>query len=381
MSKKSRILPIFILFLLAAGLALGSQLTNFSRSFEVSGTPKLVASLGAGDILVNPVEGVRTIQVDVVAIDQQDLSYLEVRQEGNTVYVDFRPQGRNNRRAPRFEFTVPDAASLDLTTAGGDIHFAANTRGDVQAKTAGGDIVLADVQGTLNATTAGGDIQAGVVSNDCTLSTAGGDIRLKAADGDVDVKTAGGDIHVGDVGKQLKASTSGGDIRLGNVAGSAVASTAGGDITVESVDGSADLKTAGGDITLAGARGEVQAATAGGDLNLDQVEGAISASTAGGDITAQLLTAAPDSSLKTAGGNIELQIAPSARVTVMAIVHVKGSWSREGRDFGIESGFGPVQVESDQSTAELRARIPVNGGGVEVLCETSNGWIRVVPLR
>jgi hypothetical protein len=102
---------------------------------------------------------------------------------------------------------------------------------------------------------------------------------------------------------------------------------------------------------------------------------------AGSDITAELLAALAASSFKTAGGNIDLKVARSARITLHALIRVaEGEWSREGRDFGIESGFGAVQVERDQRANELRAVIPINGGGVEVVCETSNGWIRVNPM-
>ncbi len=368
-------------WMLAATWVSAAQLTNVSRRFEVSGAVQLVVELSAGDVLINPVATAQSVQVDVVAIDQNDVQYLNISQSGSTVRVEFKPQGRWNRRSPRFEFTLPADAALDLNTAGGDITVTDTIRGTVEGKTAGGDIELKDVEGSVRLRTSGGDISAGVVRGDCDLSTSGGDIRLEAADGEVVVKTSGGDIQVGDVGRRLEASTAGGDIRLGNVGGSAVAKTAGGDIHVGNVEGSAELKTAGGDVVLTAARGSVEAKTAGGDLQLSQVEGPIQASTAGGDIVAELLAASAASSFKTAGGNIDLKVARSARVTVHALIHVPdGKWSREGRDFGIESGFGPVQVERDQAADELRAVIPVNGGGVEVVCETSNGWIRVNPL-
>lgn len=381
MSVRNRVMSVLSVCLLIAGWSYAAQLTNFSRSFEVSGTPKLVASLSSGEIQVNPGTGARTIQIDVVAIDQQDLQYLDVRQDGNTVVVEFKPQGSRSQRSPRFEFTVPAAANLELSTAGGDISVTGTLTGTVEAKTAGGDISLKDVEGSVKARTAGGDIQAGVVKGDCEITTSGGGIVVEAADGEVVVKTAGGDIKVGDVGRKLEATTAGGDIQLGNVAGSAVVRTAGGDVVVGTVDGSADLKTAGGNISLAAARGSVTASTAGGDLELLQVEGPIKASTAGGDIVAEFLAAAGGSELKTAGGDIELRVASSVRMTVRAVVHVRGDWSREGRDFGIESGFGLAELVRDTAARELRADLPVNGGGPDVFCETSNGWIRVVPLR
>ncbi len=380
--KKNRgfVLPA-VLALLAATWVSAAQLTNVTRRFEVSGAVQLVVELSAGDILINPVSTARSVQVDVVAIEQNDVQYLNVSQSGSTVRVEFKPEGRWNRRSPRFEFTLPADATLSLNTSGGDISVSDTIRGKVEGKTAGGDIVLKDVEGSVELRTSGGDIRAGVVRGDCDLLTSGGDIQLEAADGEVVVKTSGGDIQVGDVGRRLEASTAGGDIRLGNVGGSAVVKTAGGDIRVGNVEGSAELKTAGGDVVLTAARGSVEAGTAGGDLHLSQVEGPIQANTAGGDITAELLAAPAASSFKTAGGNIDLKVARSARITLHALIRVaEGEWSREGRDFGIESGFGAVQVERDQRANELRAVIPINGGGVEVVCETSNGWIRVNPM-
>jgi DUF4097 and DUF4098 domain-containing protein YvlB len=380
MFTRNRSIIFLPLFFLLSGWAGGTQLTNFSRSFEVSGQPRLVAELGMGDILISPGPG-RTVGVEVAGIDQQDLSRLEVRAEGNTVFVTFRPEQRRSQRSPKFEFTVPADTDLELTTAGGDVQAGGTLQGSVKVKTAGGDIVLMDVDGPVHARTAGGDIRAGTVRSDCEFTTAGGDIDLAAADGNVTAKTSGGDITVGDVGQNLEAATSGGNIRIGRVSGSATARTAGGDVSVDAVEGKAELKTSGGDIVLSSARGEVSAATAGGDLRLQQLEGPITASTAGGDIAAQILNASSGSSFATAGGDIELQLAPSARVTVRATVQVRGNWSREGRDFGIESDFGPVQLQRDQAANELRADIPVNGGGVEIRCDTSNGWIRIKGLR
>jgi hypothetical protein len=105
----------------------------------------------------------------------------------------------------------------------------------LEAKTAGGDIVIGDVGGEARVSTSGGDVNVGKVSGRATLSTAGGDIDLKGASG------------------KVSARTSGGDVKLQNITGSIDAKTSGGEVEAELIPsgkGGSRLSSSGGDVRL-----------------------------------------------------------------------------------------------------------------------------------
>ncbi|RPJ56990.1 MAG: hypothetical protein EHM23_21955 [Acidobacteria bacterium] len=344
-----------------------------SKTFEVGAGGSLVVVV-VGDVALRTSSGGQ-VTVEALGISQQDLADLSMTQTGNTVRVEFRPNNGHSRNI-RFNIGLPDHFDVDVKTAGGDITVTGNLTGKIVGKTAGGDIKVANVDGSTNLATAGGDIIAGKVGGDVVLKTAGGDIRLDSSEGRVEVGTSGGDIVVGDVGNSLNASTSGGDIRINNINGDATASTSGGDVRVGKVSGTAKLSTAGGDIECLGATGEVRASTAGGDIQLAGISGSIEASTAGGDIRAELN---PDgkanSSLTTAGGELQISLPASARARIEAVIEIEGRWSTNREEYQIVSDFKAVDQVMDDQAKEIRAIYEINGGGPLIRMKTTNGNI------
>lgn len=365
---------IFLCLLMGVAVFAASQVGTTSETFEVGQSGSLMIRVKSGDIQISPgTEG--QIRVDAVGIDERNRSDLKMSQSGSSVTVEYEPRGRS--RNVRFEIRVPQRCDVDVATAGGNISVEGRIEGRVKGVTAGGEIRLGDVGGDLSMTTAGGNILAGAILGSAALTTSGGNIRLEAVQGDVEATTAGGHITVASVGGRLRARTAGGDIELGDVGGDADASTSGGDIRAGRIAESARLRTSGGDVTLDAASGKVEASTAGGDLVLRQVTGAISGSTAGGDIHAELNPTGPDgSSLKTAGGDIELLVPSGARATIEARIKLRGGSRRSGsEEFDIYSDF--ETVDYSRTETEISARIPINGGGPVVALETANGDIRV----
>jgi DUF4097 and DUF4098 domain-containing protein YvlB len=353
-------------------LSISPVYAQTSKSFDVGAGGSLVVKV-VGDVALKT-SSAGPVTVEALGISQQDLADLSMTQSGSVVRVDFRPTNGHSHNI-RFNITLPDQFDVDLTTAGGDITVTGNLTGKIVGKTAGGDIKVGDVDGSTTLQTAGGDIVAGKVGGDVVLKTAGGDIRLDSAEGRVDVGTSGGDITVGDVGKTLTASTSGGDIRISNINGDATASTSGGDVHVGKVAGTAKLSTAGGDIECLGATGDVKANTAGGDVQLAGISGSIEASTAGGDIRAELN---PDgkanSSLTTAGGELDLSLPAGAKARIEAVIEIQGRWSTNREEYQIVSDFKGEQM-MDEQAKEIRAVYDINGGGPVIKMKTTNGNI------
>lgn len=355
-------------------LALSPAYAQTSKNFNVGAGGSLVVIV-VGDVTLRT-SSAGQVTVEALGISQQDLQDLSMTQTGNTVRIEFQPHDGHSNNV-RFNISLPDHFDVDLKTAGGDIVVNGSLTGKISGKTAGGDVKVGDVDGLANLSTAGGDIVAGKVGGDVVLKTAGGDIRLDSAEGKVEVGTSGGDIIVGDVGKSLNASTSGGDIRINNINGDAIVSTSGGDVHVGKVAGTAKMSTAGGDIQCMGATGEVKASTAGGDIQLAAISGSIDASTAGGDIRADLNPEGKgNSSLTTAGGELEISLPASARARIEAVIEIQGRWSTNREEYQIVSDFKGDQM-MDEQAKEIRAVYDINGGGPVIRMKTTNGNILI----
>ena len=378
MTKQKMAYLLLVTALAVLSPALGSQLATVSQSFQVGPGGQLVVQVSSGDLEITT--GAGNVQIDVVGMSQSELPDLDIHQTGSTVYVTYKSRNRHGGNI-RFELNIPSDFNLDLSTAGGDISVNGNLNGTITGHTSGGDISFNDVDGQVDVKTSGGDIKGGEVRGNVDLTTSGGDIKLASANGEVSVRTSGGDIEVGNVGQRLEAKTAGGDIDLGNVGGSAEVKTAGGDITVGSVDGSADLATAGGDIELQGANGPVEAKTAGGDLQLKNVAGTIQGKTAGGEIYAELTSVTGSSSLQTAGGDIQLRLPAGVGATIHAVIRISGNWARESNQYNIYCDLAQITPIKDANAEEIRADIPLGGGGPDIYLETVNGNIRISVLN
>jgi putative adhesin len=203
---------------------------------------------------------------------------------------------------------------------------------NVDVKTSGGSIDLADIGGTVDAKTSGGSIRTGRVSGPAKLSTSGGSITVIGANGELIAHTSGGGIEIGDTAGRVEARTSGGSIKLAHVGG------------------------------------EVLARTSGGGIRIEGAKGRVDASTSGGSITATLSSQpAGDSRLSTSGGGVTVNLASGIGVELDA----KASGG------GVHSDV-PITVQGTQDDDSLQGRI--NGGGPKLVLRSSGGGIRVRSL-
>ena len=352
-----------------------------SKTFDVSKGGSLIVDIENIGADVEVKTGSRSeVTVRVEGLSERDLEWLEMEESGNTVSVIFdADNGWRRHRSARFYITVPSEFNLDIGTSGGDVEIMGSVVGDVDAKTAGGDVEIDDVEGEVELKTAGGDISAGNVNGNASVTTAGGDITIGRVSGELEVKTAGGDIQTGEVEKDLHATTAGGDITCENVGGEVVAKTSGGDIEVGTAGEGITARTAGGDIEARGATGGVTAKTAGGDVDLANIKGYVEVSTAGGDITVELdPTNEARSEMETAGGDIILVLPADAEVTIEALIRLRDrdrGWGGDLDEYDIRSDF--KAEKHDRTRREVRARYVINGGGKLIRIETTNGNINI----
>jgi hypothetical protein len=201
---------------------------------------------------------------------------------------------------------------------------------------------------------------------DVDVKTSGGAVAIADLDGPVDARTSGGSISLAAIGGPVMASTSGGSIRLESSAGTADLRTSGGSISIGEVSGEVHARTSGGSISIARAGGPVTANTSGGSIEIEEVLGAVVATTSGGSIRTYLSEPPrADSELRTSGGGITVVLDEGIGVDLDA---------RAGDR--VTSEFDVAGEGSHRDDDELYGAI--NGGGPALLLRTSGGGIRVL---
>jgi len=276
----------------ASTLAARDVEDKMHQSFPAKPGGKLVVEADRGSIEVKPAD-VEQVEIDVSrkvgreseAAAQDILKNHEIKfsKDEDTVRVhaefakdwksSWRDKGRNLQ--VRYVISVPKKFNVDL-------------------KTAGGSIKVADLVGEARSQTAGGSLSFGQIEGPIQGRTAGGSVAVAGCKGDVDVETSGGSIKLGEVSGNTKAHTSGGSITVGKLSGKSVVSTTGGSIEAADVGGSLDASTSGGSITArisAQPGGDCRFHTSGGSIKASLAENVavdVDARTSGGRVVTDL---------------------------------------------------------------------------------------------
>lgn len=305
--------------MLLATSALASTDT-IRKGFNVAPGGTLRLTAGTGSIKI--VTGGTGVAIEVIrTADGRDGEErmrnhkIDIQQSGNDVLIDAPLEARRglifnwSDYEVQWNIRVPSAYNLDVRTSGGSIE-------------------LADIGGTVKARTSGGSIRTGRLAGESELKTSGGSIRVASAAAPLNVKTSGGSIRIGDTTASVDAKTSGGSIHLGRIGGDVAAHTSGGGIEIE------------------GAAGRIDAATSGGSIDA-KITGPLSG----------------DSRLSTSGGHVHIALAKGLNLEVDA--------KSSGR---IDSDV-PVTIEGSMSRNRLRGRI--GSGGPSLVLRSSGGGIRI----
>lgn len=198
------------------------------------------------------------------------------------------------------------------------------------------------------------------------VKTSGGRIRVADLEGEVRVKTSGGRLALGRIDGSVYGRTSGGRIELAGCTGSVDVKTSGGRIALGAVSGNVRAHSSGGSITIDAVGGEVKVSTSGGSIRIDEVKGAVEVSTSGGSITATIIGQPErDSSLETSGGSVTVYLADNIRANVDA----------RSSGGGVSSEL-PITIQGRMDRQALRGTI--NGGGPELYIRSSGGPIRIL---
>jgi len=254
--RQPRFWAIAGLSVLLATPARGMTEDNLHKSFDMTPGGKLVMDVRVGGI---EVRGSRqdTVTIDVIrkvtVLDADDneeqdkekellrRNEITFRKDGNTISVlmvnkrhsGFSHHGNINMDF-RFTISVPEKFNIDLKTEGGGIEVA-DLAGDISTETSGGGLKFIKVRGPIHGHTSGGGIQLKDSEGPSSIETSGGSILIANHRGDVTARTSGGGIKIDRVEGELDAETSGGSISgvlQPRLAHRCRLSTSGGGITV-----------------------------------------------------------------------------------------------------------------------------------------------------
>jgi len=262
-------------------------------------------------------------------------------------------------------------------------------RFDLDVRTKGGNVEVADIEGKIAGQTMGGNITFMGITGELSFSTMGGNISLADSDVDGKVSTMGGNITVKNVAGNAHVSTMGGNVVLENVlerGGRSIdkaveVSTMGGNITVANAPRGARVETKGGNIVIKKSAEFVDAKTMGGNITVNEHAGRVAASTMGGNVNAVIVPGGADQNvdINSMGGQIALTL-PSE---FSGIFDLEITFTRKGsQDVKIISDF-PLQQqvspdwERGQGDARkyIRATGTTGSGANRVKIRTVNGDI------
>jgi DUF4097 and DUF4098 domain-containing protein YvlB len=240
------------------------------ETFATPGPVLLTLKLPRGQVELETVDGDETtVELEAIdgserALQQIDRSEILLRErgDGQEVIVDADPEdfgfrkGRfaitisGRRDAIRLRVRAPHGVDVNVHTGSADIS-AQGRFGEVESKTASGDIDFDEVERNAAIKVAAGDITVGRVGGSLKVQSAAGDVSVGAVGDSVEVKTASGDVNVEEAGGSVSVQSASGDVRVGAVReGSVELKSVSGDMLVGIRRGSRvflDVKTVTGD--------------------------------------------------------------------------------------------------------------------------------------
>jgi hypothetical protein len=197
------------------------------HAFDTPGKTRLRVKNASGLIEVDPSETGRTT-VELEALRDDDATHdaiarATVEMNGNEVTVEIGVGGKGFGVGPAWitfgrtpqvgiRIRCPEDTDLECATASADVSTSGRL-GNVELKTASGDIVVEHVSG-LRVQSASGDVRAVTVDGEARLQTVSGDVRLGTVTGLVSATLVSGDFAIDDAHTDLNAKTVSGDQRI-----------------------------------------------------------------------------------------------------------------------------------------------------------------------
>ncbi len=315
MQACKKLLPLALAVLIAGLLVVAPvSAETKSQTFDVAPGGRLVVDTDLGSIEVDTVDSDRvTVDVTWSGRGEDDFSVDFTHSQNHvTVRGDYQRSGFFGWASSpkvRFEIKVPQRFDVDVKTSGGSVSIADLT-GEAHAKTSGGSLSFGHITGSIWGRTSGGSISLEGGRGPADIHTSGGSIRIGEVDGEIAAQTSGGSIHIVRAGGNVKAETSGGSIKVDEVMGAIDASTSGGSVTAylsQQPKGDCRLSTSGGRVVAYLADGvavDLDAKSSGGGVTSDlTVASEVKSRTS---LVGQINGGGPRLTLRSSGGGVRL---------------------------------------------------------------------------
>ncbi|MBI3449866.1 MAG: hypothetical protein HY049_13240 [Acidobacteria bacterium] len=245
--------------------------------------------------------------------------HVTVERHGDRIVVQTRWEGDGNTSfGNRFEVHVPRRFDVHVESAGGSV-IVNDLEGTIDGSTGGGTLKIVHVKGRAHLSTGGGDVFVDDCSLDGSVTTGGGKVRIEGNRGDLRGESGSGpvtrvlrekvtreidsrvDAAIDERAEDDMDSDEGDDEEVPDVdddssevtttSGVLELSRAGGNVQLDAAPEGAVVSTGGGNVRIGVSSGRVEASTGGGDVSIGPVAGSVVASTGAGNVEVTLIDA------------------------------------------------------------------------------------------
>ncbi len=273
------------------------------------------------------------------------------------------------------EVSVPRQVMISIVQAQGGSIEAYDLDGSVQMIASLG-IRCDRIHGNVDGRTAGGEIRIGKIGGSLQCASGGGSIFIDSVGGAAKCQTEGGEIVVREAGGPLLLTNASGNIEVDHAASTVEAHTGEGLIEVNQAGGEVIADTRGGSIQIGSARG-AKCESAAGAIRVKNASGPLNVQTVMGSILAELIAGSrlEDSLLAANAGDVTVLIPSRLSLSVMAR-------NDSGANPRIQSDFSEVPVKSfGFSRPPTLAEGQINGGGPLLRINVAAGIIYLKKLK
>ena len=283
-----------------------------SETYSTPGPLRLNLEIPSGEIEIETGNTDETrVELEAVANndairDLVDNSRIELIRRGDGHEVVVEAKSRRGifisiDRGPDIRFGGPDVRLRISCPHGADLVFHDRLAG----------IPLGGEYGDVDVKTASGDLQLDTTKGATRIKTASGDVHIDEAASTLEVQSVSGDLHAGAVRGDIRAQLVSGDVHVRDAGGSISTNTVSGDQRFEAVRrGRVELKAISGDVMVgvrSGSRVYVDANTVSGATSSEfELSDSPPPETPAGDAPLVELF------VKTVSGDVRLERAPAA---------------------------------------------------------------------
>jgi hypothetical protein len=273
------------------------------------------------------------------------------------------------------EVSVPRQVAMLVVQAQGGSVEAYDLDGSIQTAASLG-IRCDRVHGNIDGRTAGGEVRLGKIGGSVQCVSGGGSIFIDSVGGSARCETAGGEIVIREAGGPLLLTNVSGNIEVDHAASTVEAHTGEGLIEVNQAGGAVIADTRGGSIQIGSARG-ARCESAAGAIRVKNASGPLNVQTLMGSILAELVAGSrlEDSLLTANSGDVTVLIPSRLSLSVMAR-------NDSGANPRIQSDFTEVPEKSlGFSHPPTVAEGQINGGGPVLRINVASGIIYLRKLK